>query len=49
MQDQTDAQLLRDYAEHRSEAAFRELVSRHTDVVYASALRQVSSDFGQPG
>ncbi len=43
MQDQTDAQLLRDYAEHRNETAFRELVSRHTDVVYASALRQVSS------
>jgi RNA polymerase sigma factor (sigma-70 family) len=43
MQEPTDAQLLRDYAEHHSEAAFRELVSRHTDVVYASALRQVSS------
>ena len=43
MQEKTDAQLLRDYAEHRNEAAFRELVSRHADVVYASALRQVSS------
>ncbi|NOS71074.1 MAG: sigma-70 family RNA polymerase sigma factor [Verrucomicrobia bacterium] len=43
MLEQTDAQLLRDYAEHRNEAAFRELVSRHADVVYASALRQVSS------
>jgi len=43
MQEKTDAQLLRDYAEHRKEAAFRELVNRHTDVVYASALRQVSS------
>ena len=43
MQEKTDAQLLRDYAEQRNEAAFRELVSRHADVVYASALRQVSS------
>ncbi len=43
MQEPTDAQLLRDYAEHRDEAAFRELVSRHAEVVYASALRQVSS------
>ncbi len=43
MPETTDAQLLRDYAEHRNEAAFRELVHRHTDVVYASALRQVSS------
>ena len=43
MQEKTDAQLLRDYAEHRNEAAFRELVNRHADVVYASALRQVSS------
>lgn len=43
MQEKTDAQLLRDYAEHRNEAAFRELVHRHADVVYASALRQVGS------
>ena len=43
MLEQTDAQLLRDYAEHRNEAAFRELVSRHADVIYASALRQVTS------
>jgi RNA polymerase sigma factor (sigma-70 family) len=43
MLEPTDAQLLRDYAEHRNEAAFRELVNRHADVVYASALRQVSS------
>lgn len=43
MPEPTDAQLLRDYAEHRNEAAFRELVHRHADVVYASALRQVSS------
>jgi len=43
MPEPTDAQLLRDYAEHRNEAAFRKLVHRHADVVYASALRQVSS------
>ncbi|MEI2726075.1 MAG: sigma-70 family RNA polymerase sigma factor [Verrucomicrobiota bacterium] len=43
MQEPTDAQLLRDYAEHRNETAFRELVHRHADVVYASALRQVTS------
>jgi RNA polymerase sigma factor (sigma-70 family) len=43
MQEQSDTQLLRDYAEHRHEAAFREIVSRHADVVYASALRQAGS------
>ncbi len=29
----SDAQLLRDYAERGSEAAFGELVARHTDLV----------------
>jgi len=43
MLEPTDAQLLREYVEHRDEAAFRELVNRHADVVYASALRQVGS------
>ncbi len=43
MQDQSDAQLLRDYAERADEAAFRELVTRHTDLVYSAALRQVES------
>jgi hypothetical protein len=37
----TDQQLLRDYAEHRSEAAFAELVRRHVDLVYSAALRMV--------
>jgi RNA polymerase sigma factor (sigma-70 family) len=37
----TDLQLLRDYAEHRSEAAFGELVRRHVDFVYSAALRMV--------
>ena len=43
MQELSDAQLLREYAEHGTEAAFREIVTRHTDVVYSSALRQVGS------
>jgi DNA-directed RNA polymerase specialized sigma24 family protein len=43
MQDMSDAQLLRDYAEHGSEASFSEIVVRHTDLVYSAALRQVSS------
>src|SRR6266487_1250469 len=43
MQEPSDTQLLRDYAEHGHEAAFREIVSRHADVVYASALRQAGS------
>ena len=37
----TDQQLLRDYAEHRSDAAFGELVRRHLDLVYSAALRMV--------
>jgi DNA-directed RNA polymerase specialized sigma24 family protein len=35
----TDQQLLREYAEHRSEDAFAELVGRHLDFVYSAALR----------
>ena len=38
-----DAQLLRRYVENGDEAAFRELVVRHTDLLYSAALRQVSS------
>ncbi len=41
MQTKTDAQLLREYAGTGSEAAFGELVSRHADLVYSAALRQV--------
>jgi RNA polymerase sigma factor (sigma-70 family) len=36
-----DLQLLREYAEHRSERAFTELVQRHIDFVYSTALRLV--------
>ena len=43
MHEQSDVQLLRDYAEDGNEAAFRELVARHTDFVYSAALRQVDS------
>ena len=41
MIDLTDQQLLRDYAERRSEAAFAELARRHVDLVYSAALRMV--------
>ena len=37
----TDQQLLREYAERRSEAAFAELVRRHVDLVYSAARRMV--------
>jgi len=43
MQAQSDAQLLRDYAENRHDTAFREIVDRHADLVYSAALRQVTS------
>src|SRR5437667_3581645 len=37
----TDQQLLRDYAELRSEEAFAELVRRYVDLTYSAALRMV--------
>ena len=40
----TDSQLLREYAERRSEAAFGEVVSRHVDLVYSAALRMMGGD-----
>jgi RNA polymerase sigma factor (sigma-70 family) len=39
-----DAELLRCYAEERSEEAFAELVRRHLGLVYAVALRKVGGD-----
>src|SRR3954454_14206244 len=43
MQDLSDLMLLREYAERGHEPAFSEIVRRHADVVYASALRQAGS------
>lgn len=40
----SDAELLRLYASEKSEAAFAELVQRYLDLVYSSALRQMSGD-----
>jgi RNA polymerase sigma factor (sigma-70 family) len=37
----SDAQLLREYAEHGSEAAFGELVQRHINLVYSAAFRRL--------
>jgi len=45
MMDQiNDAELLRRYAEDHSEEAFIELVRRHLNLVYRSALRQTNGD-----
>ena len=40
----TDGELLRRYVRDRSETAFGELVSRHINLVYSAALRQVNGD-----
>src|SRR5580765_482104 len=39
-----DGELLRRYAQSRSEESFGELVQRHLDLVYSAALRQVNGD-----
>ena len=39
-----DATLLQGYARHRSESDFAELVQRHVNLVYSSALRQVNGN-----
>ena len=39
-----DEQLLGAYVLERSESAFGELVARHIDFVYSTALRVVSGD-----
>ena len=43
----TDGELLRQYSEEDSESAFEELVKRHTDLVYSSALRRVGPDLAE--
>ncbi|MEY2428950.1 MAG: hypothetical protein QOJ40_1835, partial [Verrucomicrobiota bacterium] len=43
MQTKSDAELLRDYAANKSEAAFGEIVRRYADFVYSAALRQLGS------
>jgi RNA polymerase sigma factor (sigma-70 family) len=40
MHDPTDRQLLSEFVERRSDAAFAEIVARHADLVYSAALRQ---------
>ena len=40
----TDTDLLRRYAQHGSEAAFGDLVARHVNLVYSTALRIVNGD-----
>src|SRR5438045_3603024 len=41
MTDRNDLVLLREYADRGLQTAFAELVGRHVDLVYSSALRQV--------
>jgi RNA polymerase sigma factor (sigma-70 family) len=45
MSEKSDAQLLREYAEDGNQTAFREIVGRHTDLIYSSALRQTTSPY----
>lgn len=40
----TDGELLKQYAQDRSESAFEELVRRHLNLVYSAALRQVNGN-----
>jgi len=40
----TDAELLREYAEQGSEAAFAEIVRRYVNLVYATSLRLANND-----
>jgi RNA polymerase sigma factor (sigma-70 family) len=44
MQNRTDAELLRDYAANKSEAAFGEIVRRYADAIYSAASRQVGNE-----
>ena len=44
MNDSTDKQLLRDYTELQSEAAFAAIVQRYVDLVYSAAFRMFRDD-----
>ena len=41
---ESDRELLRRYAQNGDEAAFTEVVRRHTDLVYSAALRLAAGD-----
>ena len=43
MPEVVDSQLLREFVEHQSDAAFNALVTRYINLVYSAALRQTSS------
>src|SRR5882672_7921209 len=46
---ETDGELLRPYAEEKSEGAFAELVRRRVNLVYSVALRQCGGDASLAG
>ena len=43
MDRKADAQLLLEYAQTGGESPFHEIVTRHADLVYSAALRQLES------
>jgi RNA polymerase sigma factor (sigma-70 family) len=43
MDPKSDAQLLREFAEHAADSLFGEIVARHAGLVYSAALRQTNS------
>ena len=47
MRQQSDIELLRRYALQGLEAAFGELVARHTDLVYSAAVHQLDPELAR--